>query len=264
MNNTPWVLTKERIEKFDFDDSKMLKDSWDVFLNINQNLQILTKLQTLSKNFLSRVVTIGTTPTLISSSARAKAIRLINPSVSSGLTSSGTIFPLLLRAPGTYTTRLTPLGVANYQRIALFLNITAIGGGSTLVIDAESRDQLSLGWMGTQADIFSSIAAVRADGAMGYYANLGIFGVDVELALEAVVGTASVTFSVGYTLKDGLAGTGTGASSTIYIGPSDAVSNVSGLPLLQGGREDFLITENTELWGVAVADDQQLRVFELN
>lgn len=263
-DGAPWVLSKDRIDRFNFDDSKRLRDSFDVFLNINQNLETLTKLNSLSKGFLARSVTIGTTPTLITSSARAKAIRILNPSLSSGLTSSGTLLSSAVRGVGTYNTRAVPLGVSNYQRMTLFLDITANAGAGTLIIDAETRDQLSLGWMGSQADLFAGKSAVRADGDMGYTAELGNIGVNVEFAIEATVGVAAITFSVGYTLKDGLPGTGTGASSTIYIGPSDAISSISGLPILSGQKEDFLIDENTELWGVALAADQQLRVFELN
>ena len=262
-NGNPWILTKEQIKRFNFDDGQQFKNALDIILSLDRNLAILSKLNSINKGWFSRSVTIGTTPTLIQSSPRAKAIILQNPSLSAGLTSSGTLLASALRVPGTYTTRATALGVANYERIALFLDITVSVATSTLVIDAETRDQLSLSWMGTQGDIFASTRAVQTDGAMGYYANLGTLGNDVEFAIEAVVGVADITFSVGYTLKSGLPGTGTGVASTIFLGPSDGVNSTAGYPLLSGAKLPLLVTENTELWGVALGAGQTINVFEL-
>lgn len=260
----PWMLTRDKLERIGSDDQRQFKDILDVILNLDRNLNILSKLNSISRGFVSRTVTIGTTPTLIHSSARAVGILLFNPTLSAGLTTSGTIFSSALRTPATYTTRATPLAVANYEQLTLFLDITVSVAGSTLVIDVESEDQLSLGWMGTQADVFSGIRAVRANGDMGYHSRIGPLGVDVNFAVEAIVGTADITFSLGYTLKAGLPGTSAGVASTVYLGSSDGVSTSSGFPVFSGDKLPLVVSENTELWGVALAAGQTIRVFELS
>ncbi len=264
-NGMPFILTKDRLDRLNFDDALPYRDALDVLLGIDRNLAVLTKLNSISKGFISRSVSIGTNPTLIFSSARPKAIIVLNPSLSAGLTSSGTLLALTARGPGSYNSQTAPLGVANYLRISLFLNITANALPHTLAVDAQSRDQLSLNWLDTQDDVFAGTNAIWAAGANGYYAQLGPMGVDVEFAINATVGAGAgtMTFSVSYTLKEGLPGTSTGIASTIFLGPNDAVNSTS-YPLLSGDKFPLLVTENTELWGVALAAGQTVNVFELS
>lgn len=261
-----WELTKEKLERFNFDDPLKFKDAIDILLNIDRNLAVLTKLNSITKGFIARSVTIGTTPTLIISSPRAKGILILNPALSAGLTNSGTLLALAARAAGTYTTEASPLGVANFLTARLFLNITANATPLALTVSAESRDQTALNWVLTQADVFAGQNAVFAVNTPNYYASLGELGVDVELALRATVGAGAgtITFGVNYTLKNGIAGTSTGVATTIYLNASDGVSSVSGWPLLSGEKLPLLVNENTELWGVALGAGQEIRVFELS
>jgi len=148
----------------------------------------------------------------------------------------------------------------------LFLNITVNATPLALTVSAESRDQTALNWVLTQADVFSGQNAVFAVNVANYYASLGSLGIDVEFALRAVVGAGAgtITFGVNYTVKEGIPGTSTGVASTVYLNASDGVSSVSGWPLLSGDKLPLLVNENTELWGVALAAGQEVRVFELS
>jgi hypothetical protein len=256
----PWALSRERLAQLSPDEIGRYRDVVDVILNMDKNLGILSKLNSLSRGFNARTVTIGTTPTLIHSSPQGRGILLFNPTLSSGITTSGTIL-----ASGTHAasnTQATPLSVANFERLSLFLNITITGGATnTITVQAQSQDQLSLGWATTQSDLFSA-ATNYAVGT--YYVNLGTLGIDVSFAVQWLIGAGTPTWSLGYTLKDGLPGTSGGVASTVYLGASDGVSTSSGFPLFSGDKLPIVITESTELWGVALAAGQAVRVFELS
>jgi hypothetical protein len=254
----PWALSRERLAQLSPDEIGRYRDVVDVILNMDKNLGILSKLNSLSRGFNARTVTIGTTPTLIHSSPQGRGILLFNPTLSSGITTSGTLL-----ASGTHAasnTQATPLSVANFQTLRLYLDITITGGATnTIVIQAQSQDPLSLGWATTQSDLFSALTAVGT-----YYVALGSLGIDVSFAVQWTIGAGTPTWSLGYTLKDGLPGTSGGVASTVYLGASDGVSTSSGFPLFSGDKLPIVITESTELWGVALAAGQAVRVFELS
>ena len=256
--NLPWAISRERLERLSPDDMGRYRDIVDVLLNVDKNLAILAKLNSFAKGGVSRTVTIGTTPTLIHTSPRAKAIILFNPSLSSGITTSGTLL-----ASGTHAasnTQATPLSVANFERLSLFLDITITGGATnTITINAQSQDQLSTNWATTQSDLFSAPYAVGT-----YYASLGTLGIDVSFAVSWTIGAGTPTWSLGYTLKSGLPGTSGGVASTIFIGNSDGLSSSSGFPLFSGDRLPLVVTGNSEVWGVALAAGQSLKVIELS
>src|SRR3990172_1130159 len=207
----------------------------DPIMRIIRNTDVLASDRLLEKGYLGRNVSITTTPTRVIDGQFQRGYLLLNPTLSAGLTTSGVLFSLLARAPGTYTTELAPLGVANYQRMALFLNITANATPLALTVSAESRDQTSLNWVLTQADVFGGQNLVFAVNTAGYYANLGNFGIDIEFALRAIVGAGAgaCTFGVNYVLKDGLAGSSTGVATTIFLGGPN-VNSTTGVPLLAG------------------------------
>ena len=254
----PWTISRDRLVRLSPDQLSQYQDVLDVILNLDKNLGILAKLNSLSRGFNARTVTIGTTPTLIHSSAQGRGILLFNPTLSSGITTSGTLL-----ASGTHAasnTQATPLSVANFQRLSLFLDITITGGATnTIVLQAQSQDQLSTNWATTQSDLFAGLTAVGT-----YYVSLGTLGIDVSFAVQWTIGAGTPTWSLGYTVKDGLAGTSGGVAGTVYLGADDGVSSSSGFPLFSGDQLPLVIQENTELWGVALAAGQAVRVFELS
>lgn len=211
----------------------------------------------LDRGLIGRSITIGTTPIRIIQSQFLRGYIIMNPSLIVGGTAVGTLVASASRTAAG-NTQATPLGVANYRDLHLFLNVTAVAGATpTLNIYSQSQDPVSLNWADTQL-LYTDIAATGT-----YYANPGSLGLSTDFALRweiAGVG-ADFTFSIGYVLKEGLPGTGAGVGKTLYLGNSGVTVN-SGFPLLEGQSRSFFLRENTELWAVANTS-LDLRVFEL-
>lgn len=199
----------------------------------------------LGRAFQGRVVTVTTSPTLIVSQGPANPYLILNPSRTVGLTSSGLLYSGTVNAAGN--TQSDPLGVANYLNMHLHLNVTAITG--TWDIIAQTRDPQSLNWADSQT-IFSGIT-----GTGTYYASIGQLGVVTDFAVRwNPVAAGSMTFSLSYSLKEGIIGSAAGLARTIFIGPNDGVSVQSGFPILEGGKEVFIVGEGVEVWGVSYVD----------
>jgi len=149
--------------------------------------------------------------------------------------------------------------------MALFLNVTANDTALSLSINAQTKDEVTSNWLGTQSDIFGGTNAVFTTGALGYYAQLGYLGVDSSFAINAVVGAGAgmITFGVNYLLKEGLPGNPSGVTKTGYLGSNNGVTVDNGFPLLEGQGERFFLRENTDLWGVA-GTSIAIRIFELS
>lgn len=214
-----------------------------------KQMSYFSSLQLMEKGFNTRRVTVGTTPTLILRATQPKAYIFINPASSIGTTTSGTLLASASRS-GSGNTQATPLGVANFMNMHLFLDISVSGGG-TINISAQALDSISSNWANSQNDLFSSPSAVGT-----YYAGIGTMGVVTDFAASWVVSAGSSTFSLGYVLKDGILGTAAGASRIIYIGANSGITagaNSAGFPLLEGDRWVTFCKENTEIWGIAEA-----------
>jgi hypothetical protein len=66
----------------------------------------------------------------------------------------------------------------------------------------------------------------------------------------------------GFVLKEGLPGTSSGVSQTIFIGGS-GVTSTAGYPILSGEQKQFYLLENVNLYAVTNGPSLSLNVFEL-
>lgn len=232
-----------------FDYAKQASDDLDILVNVNS----------IGRGINSRVVTVTTTPQQIIKAIQPRGYIIVNPTHASGLTSSGTGFPSLLRTTAGSPFLSSAVGVANYDRMIFFLDISANNGAPSVKIDVQSQDPISLNWATAQGDIFSAPTAVGT-----YYANIGNLGVDSNLRLKATLtGVVSSTFSVGYILKDGLPGSSSGLANTVYLG-GPGVTSVSGYSLFEGAEFKYFFLANAELWASSlVAAGVNLQIFEL-
>lgn len=213
---------------------------------------VIASTSLLRRGLLGRTVTVTTTPQLIINAEYLRGYIILNPNELAGATSAGTILSSALR---TATGVSSTLGVANFLAGHYFLDITATAGGGTVQLDLEVLDPASGNWAVAQT-IFAATGTVGTT-----YAFVGELGTptDVRIAWEIPVG--SVTFSVGFVLKNGLIGTSAGISQTIYLGGA-GVSTTSGFPLLNGQSQKFFLQENLQLFAVADAT-LPLKIFEL-
>jgi len=228
---------------------------------IVENTHINVAAQIIERGIIGRNLIIHTTPIRIIDGRFQRGYIILNPSTGTqgALTSSGTALISGQRAAlSTGNTQGSPLGVANFKEIVLFLDISATGGG-TVTIDVQSQDPVSQNWVTTQSNIFAAPSAIGT-----YYANLGTMGVDSSFAINFTVGAGGTsTFSIGFTLKDGLTGSPGGVSNTVYLGGPD-VTISTGLPLLDGQKENFWARPNSTLWAISsVVAGTPLSVFEL-
>jgi hypothetical protein len=226
---------------------------------MKRSLGILAQAITLRPGFAPKVFTVTTTPQRVFVSSQDKVILLVNPSVSAGLTTSGTLL-----ASGTHAssnTQATPLSVGNFMTLRLFLSITITGGATnTITVNAQSQDPLSLGWATTQTDVFDAVTNF----AVGtYYANLGTLGVDLTFAVLWTIGAGTPTWSLSYLLKDGLPGSGAGAAQTIFFAGSDGVNSTAGFALLEGSERAYFVPRDTEIWVVSNGS-VTLKILELS
>jgi hypothetical protein len=234
--------------------------SLDYLKSSNYDLDILRMLNVIGRTITPRVYSITTAPIQIIKATDPKGYIVLNPSRTAGLTSTGSVLAsAAYLANAVSTTQATPIGVANYDRMALFLNITVAGGG-TVRIDTETQDPVSGLWAISQNDIFTIPSAVGT-----YYANVGNIGVDTNFAIKYTIGAGGgVTFSLGYVLKDGLAGSASGISRTVYLG-NQGVSTVAGYDLLEGQKFEKYFLQNAELWAVSgVSGGITIKCFELS
>lgn len=248
----PGVMTPAALSDYELETLKSLR-------GMTYDLDILRMISVIGRTITPRVYNVTTTPIQIIKATDTKGYIILNPSASAGLTSTGTVLASAAYAAlATSNTQATPIGVANYDRMALFLNITVAGGG-TVRIDTMTQNPLTLGWAISQNDIFTVPSAVGE-----YYANIGNIGVDTNFAIKYTIGGGGgVTFSLGYALKDGLAGSASGIARTVYLG-NQGVSTVAGFDLLEGQRFEKYFLQNAELWAVSgVSGGISIKVFEL-
>ncbi len=242
--------------------SQFEKDRQSYLKQMTYDLDVLRQIQTIGRTIIPRIVSVTTTAIQLFKASDPKGVIILNPSATAGLTNTGSLFASLLRtvaAPGpTYFS--TAVGVANYDRMILFLDISATVLTPAVKVDVQSQDPVSGNWATAQVDIFAAPTAVGT-----YYANIGNLGVDSNLRLKVTLaaGTSS-TFSVGYILKDGLPGSTSGTSRTIFMGNS-GVNATSGFDLLEGQRYPFYFLQNAELWAISnISTGVSIKLFELS
>jgi len=202
----------------------------------------------IGRGFNSQRVTVGVTPTQLMVSEYAWPYVIFNPSRNVGLTVSGTVFNTVVigQIVAAGNTQATPIGVANYLNVHLFLQGTVAGPATNFTVIMQVRSPITGIWTDVQV-----LWALEA-GVYALYANIAMMGVAVDFAVRWTV-DAGTSFdgSVSYTLKDGLPGSSSGLAKTVYLASNPGVSLISGFPILEGGRLDVLIGENVELWGIA-------------
>lgn len=229
----------------------------ELLRRISIDTGILSSTMVLSRGLLGRTVTITTTPQQIINAQFLRGYILLNPNELTGATAAGTLLASASR--GTATADLTgnssSLGVANYMEGHFFVNITAVSGGASIDVILQALDPVSATWF----DVQNLVSAAVATGT--FYSNVGSIGIATDARVRWAITAGDVTFSVGYVLKNGLIGTSSGISQTIYIG-GPGVTTTSGFPLLNGQSQRFFLKENVELWAVAGAT-LPMKIFEL-
>ena len=227
---------------------------------IADNIHIQTMLNTLDRGFVSRDVVVGTTPTLLIESPQPRGYLILNPTLTAGITTSVTLLTSSPRTSATIDTTASPVNVANFNTARLWLDITAVAGGTpTITINALTQDPVFNLWAESQGDIFGAPNSVSI-----LYQSIGSLGIDSAFAIQSVIaGAGTITFSLSMLLKDGLPGTSTGVEPTVFLGATSGITTVSGFPLLAGNFEKWYMRENTPLYGIALVSSS-IRIFELS
>lgn len=209
----------------------------------------------LERGLLGRVVTITSVPQLIIAALFPRPFLLLNPAGATGLTTEGTLISSNT-AVGATTVTSGVLGVANYMTARFFVDATFVAGAGPVPFELQTRNPVT-GTYITSQTIFSLTATGTG------YANVGTLGIDTDarMFVTVPVGT-TITFSVGFVLKDGLEGTNTGSLQTIFLG-GGGVSPNSGYPLLNGKEKSFYFKENVNLYAVTAGPNLDLNIFEL-
>lgn len=221
----------------------------------------------MGRNFVGRFVTVGITPTLIHDAYRPQNIALTNPAgigLGSIPTQTGLITSQVAIALAG-NTQAIPLGVGNFTDMHLFLEVTAIGAGTSWTFWNQVQNPITLNWADSQMLVGPVTPAIVAlwTGA-NFYADVGAFGVTTQYAVRWTLdaGVGAITFTLSYALKLGTAGSSGGISQVIYIGSNNGVSVTSGYPILENSEKFFQVDEGDQIWGVALTPSV-LKVLEL-
>lgn len=224
----------------------------DTYLDrIARDTNILSSITLLKRGLFGRTVTVTTTPQLIVRADFLRGYIFLNPNLLAGATSAGTLLTSTLQVA---TGNSAALGVANFLGAHFFVDVTAVAGGGLLTLVLQALDPATGVWMDVQ-NLVTSIGVSSA------YVFVDAFGVATDLRVQWSIPVGSATFSVGFVLKNGLVGTSSGLSQTIFLGGPE-VSVESGFPLLNGQSERFFLQENVQLWAVANAT-LPFKIFEL-
>lgn len=229
-------------------------DNNDALIRILHNTEIDITLRTIGNAFFPRVVSVGTSPTLLIAPNRApRGYILLNTGTSiSGVVQTVELFPVGTVFP-VGVTNTAQVNVSGYGGASFFLDITEATAGP-MTVDLQTLDPISGNWVTVQADLFSGVVGIGT-----YYANAGIVGIDENARLQITVATDTFTGSLGAVLKPALSAAV--ASPTVFIGGPD-VNTTIGLPLISGVRESFWLKENTAIYGIAAVAGS-INIFEL-
>jgi len=205
------------------------------------------------------IETITSTPRLIIDQKEygGRGYLLLNPAGVVGLTAQGTIFSAGTNLVGATTLASGALGVANFNTARFTVKAVFNAGAGPVTFDLQTLDPVDgVTWITTQT-IFSLVATGNS------YANVGTLGIDVDARIFVTVPAGTtITFDMGFVLKDGLEGTSAGATQTIFLGGA-GVSPVSGYPLLAGKERPFYFEENVTLFAVTSGPSLDMNIFEL-
>jgi len=210
----------------------------------------------LRRGLIGRVELITSTPRLIISQQEdeGRGYLLLNPAGVVGLTAKGTLVASTALV-GATTLQSASLGVANYKTGKLFTGMTFSAGVGPVTVDIQTLDPVTGLWFISQT---LSFAATE-----NRYTDFGTLGIDTDLSvLVTVPAGTTVTLTVGFVLKDGLDGTSTGVTQTIFMG-GPGVSTVAGYPLLSGKERPFYLMENVQLYAVTAGPSLNMNIFEL-
>lgn len=215
-----------------------------------------------TRGLTPRLITVGTTPVQVVDGRQARGYIFLNTSTGSGGAGndSGAILnSAVYAANDSGNTQANALGVASFTTLSLFLNVSANAAGTTIEIDAQTQDPVSLNWATSQLDVFGSPTATGT-----FYASLGQLGIDNSFAITYTVGAAGgATWSLGYVIKGGGFGS-SGIANSIYLGASPNVVSTAGYPLLEGERLVQYLEAQVEVWAVSlISAGVILSVFEL-
>lgn len=208
-------------------------------------------LETLGNAFTPFSVTVGTTPTLILAPNKTpRGYLFLNPSQTvNGITTDTTMFASASRGAGTVTS--VEVNVQAFRTSRFFLNITV--APTTLQVNLQTRDPLSLNWATAQTDIFFGVVGVGT-----YYVDTGEIGTDGFVRLQTV-STGTGTWSIAMTSKEAYGGTV--SPPGVFLGNGN-VTTAIGYPILGGQEKRFLLMDNTPLFGVALVATP-LSIFQL-
>lgn len=210
----------------------------------------------LRRGLIGRVVTITSVPQLIIQQQEigGRGYLLLNPAGVVGLTAIGTLFSSTTLV-GVITSTSGSVGVANFKTARFFVTATFVAGVGPVTFDLQTKDPVT-GTFITSQTIFSLAATGNA------YADVGTLGIDTDFQmLVTVPAGTTITFTVGYVLKDGLEGTSAGVTQTIFFGGA-GVSPNSGYPLLAGKERAFYFMENVSLYAVTAGPNLDMNIFE--
>jgi len=211
----------------------------------------------LRRGLIGRVVPITSAPVVIiqQNEVGGRGYLLLNPAGVVGLTATGTLFPSTT-VIGANTSLSAALGVANYKSAKFFVVATFVAGAGPVTFDLQTLDPAS-GTYITSQTIFNLVATGSA------YVDVGSLGIDTDLQMLVTVPVGTtITFTVGYVLKDGLSGTSSGVTQTIFLGGA-GVSATAGYPLLSGSERPFYLMENVTLYAVTDGPSLNMNIFEL-
>lgn len=208
-------------------------------------------LETLGNAFTPFTVTVGTIPTrILPPNKTPRGYLFLNPSQTvNGITTNTTMFASASRGAGTVTS--LELNVQAFRTSRFFLNITV--APTTLVVNLQTRDPLTLNWATAQTDIFSGVVAIGT-----YYVDTGEIGTDDTVRLQTV-STGTGTWSLSLVSKEAYGGTV--SPPGIFLGNGN-VTTAIGYPILGGQEKRFLLMDNTPLFGVALVATP-LSIFQL-
>lgn len=198
-------------------------------------------LETLGNAFTPFSVTVGTTPTqILAPNKTPRGYLFLNPSQTvNGITTDTTMFASASRGAGTVTS--VEVNVQAFRTSRFFLNITV--APTTLQVNLQTRDPLTLNWATAQTDIFSGVIATGT-----YYVDTGEIGTDNFVRLQTV-STGTGTWSIAMISKEAYGGTV--SPPGIFLGNAN-VTTAIGYPILGGQEKRFLLMDNTPLFGVAL------------
>lgn len=209
----------------------------------------------LDRGLLGRVVTVTSNPQQIINAQYGRAYLLLNPAGATGLTTTGTLISSTTAVGATTVTSGT-LGVANYKSARFFVEATFGAGAGPVTFDLQTANPVTGTFITSQT--LWTLTATGNDYA--FVDQLGI-DTDARMFVTVPVGT-TITFSVGYVLKDGLEGTTAGVIQTIFLGGAGVTSS-SGYPLLNGKEKAFYFGQNVSLYAVTSGPSLDLNIFEL-